>query len=98
MRATGCLFVTSAVEAVDDALWRGCDWVRHTRADFARAAGPLRGWPAAQPDVCGLYALISRAGYLDLLDTIAELGLVEHVAPIQYAIRLLILAPAAART
>ncbi len=90
LRATGCLFVTSAVEAVDDAILARLD-KRHTRADFARAAGLLRaaGLPL-NPTFVAFTPWISRAGYLDLLDTIAELGLVEHVAPIQYAIRLLI--------
>jgi hypothetical protein len=32
----------------------------------------------------------SRAGYCELLDTIASLNLIEHVAPVQLSLRLLI--------
>lgn len=90
LRASGCLFVTSAVESVDDAILARLD-KRHTRADFVRAAGLLReaGLPL-NPTFVAFTPWISRAGYLELLDTIAALDLVEHIAPIQYAIRLLI--------
>lgn len=95
LRDTGCLFVTSAVESVDDATLERFD-KRHTRADFARAAGLLReAGLALNPTFVSFTPWTTRQGYLELLRAIQELGLVEHVAPIQYAIRLLI--PAGSR-
>jgi radical SAM superfamily enzyme YgiQ (UPF0313 family) len=90
LRDTGCLFVTSAVEAVDDAILERFD-KRHTYADFARAAGLLRevGLPL-NPTFVAFTPWTTRRGYLAFLEAIHDLDLVEHVAPIQYAIRLLI--------
>ena len=90
LRDTGCLFVTSAVESADDAvleiLAKG-----HTRADFVRAAALMRDVGLIlQPTFVTFTPWTSLEGYLELLELIAELDLVEHVAPIQYAIRLLI--------
>ncbi|HTM05312.1 MAG TPA: CUAEP/CCAEP-tail radical SAM protein [Vicinamibacterales bacterium] len=87
---TGCLFVTSAVESVDDSvlarLRKG-----HTRADFERAVGLCRAAGLAlSPTFVAFTPWTDREGYLDLLRTIASLGLIEEVAPIQLAIRLLI--------
>ncbi|HEX9369787.1 MAG TPA: radical SAM protein, partial [Roseiflexaceae bacterium] len=95
LRDTGCLFVTSAVEAVDDAILARFD-KRHTRADFVRAAGLMRELGLAlNPTFVSFTPWTTREGYVELLRVIAELDLVEHVAPIQYAIRLLI--PAGSR-
>ena len=95
LRATGCLFVTSAVEAVDDAILARFD-KRHTRADFARAVELLRDCELAlNPTFVAFTPWTTRQGYLEFLQTIDQLDLVEHVAPIQYAIRLLI--PAGSR-
>ena len=95
LRDTGCLFITSAVEAVDDAILQILD-KGHTRADFVQAAALCRTLDLAlNPTFVAFTPWISAAGYLDLLQVIAELDLVEQVAPIQYAIRLLI--PAGSR-
>jgi radical SAM superfamily enzyme YgiQ (UPF0313 family) len=90
LRDTGCLFVTSAVEAVDDAILERFD-KRHTRADFVRAVGLLReiGLPL-NPTFVAFTPWTTRRGYLAFLESIHDLDLVENVAPIQYAIRLLI--------
>ena len=95
LRATGCLFVTSAVEAVDDAilarLAKG-----HTRADVAEAIGLMRDLGLRlDPTFVAFTPWTSLDGYIDLLAAVAELGLVPDVAPVQYAIRLLI--PAGSR-
>jgi radical SAM superfamily enzyme YgiQ (UPF0313 family) len=90
LRDTGCVLVTSAVEALDDAILERFD-KRHTRADFARAVGLLRETGLAlNPTFVAFTPWTTRAGYLDFLRGIAELDLIENVAPIQYAIRLLI--------
>ena len=90
LRDTGCAFVVSAVEAVDDdilaILAKG-----HSRADFAQVARQMRdvGLPIT-PTFVTFTPWTTVAGYLDLLTLLAELELVEAVNPIQYAIRLLI--------
>jgi radical SAM superfamily enzyme YgiQ (UPF0313 family) len=95
LRDTGCLLVTSAVEALDDAILERFD-KRHTRADFKRAVGLLReAGLALNPTFVAFTPWTTRSVYLDFLHAIWELDLVENVAPIQYAIRLLI--PAGSR-
>ena len=92
LRETGCLFVTSAVESLDDGvlakLAKG-----HTRADFVRVVELCRaaGLTLA-PTFVAFTPWTTPAVYLDLLETIESLELVEHVAPIQLAIRLLVTA------
>lgn len=90
LRDTGCLFVTSAVEAVDDRILEIFD-KRHTREDFIRAVSLCREVGLnLNPTFVTFNPWISLAGYRNLLSTILELDLVGNVSPIQYAIRLLI--------
>jgi radical SAM superfamily enzyme YgiQ (UPF0313 family) len=95
LRDTGCLFVTSAVESVDDAVLERLA-KNHTRADFLRVAGMFRkiGLTLA-PTFVTFTPWTTLASYCELLEVIREPGLVENVAPIQFAIRLLI--PAGSR-
>lgn len=95
LRETGCLFVTSAIESVDDAVLRRLD-KGHTRADFLRLVKRMRieGLPL-QPTFVPFTPWTTLEGYLDLLRVLAENELIEAVAPIQLAIRLLI--PAGSR-
>ncbi|MDP1571359.1 MAG: CUAEP/CCAEP-tail radical SAM protein [Vicinamibacterales bacterium] len=87
---TGCAFVTSAVESVDDRVLAHLD-KGHTRADVAWVAEACRraGLPFV-PTFVAFTPWTTTEGYLDLLDTMAGLGLVEHVAPVQWTIRLLV--------
>jgi len=95
LRDTGCAFVTSAVEAVDDRILGIFD-KHHTREDFIRVAEIFRDLGMVlQPTFVAFNPWISLAGYRDLLALIAELDLIDHVPPIQYAIRLLV--PAGSR-
>ncbi|HWQ15313.1 MAG TPA: CUAEP/CCAEP-tail radical SAM protein [Roseiflexaceae bacterium] len=90
LRDTGCLLVTSAVESVDDTILAIFD-KRHTRADVVRAVALLREVGLAlNPTFVAFTPWTTRATYLDFLRAIRELELVESVAPVQYAIRLLI--------
>jgi radical SAM superfamily enzyme YgiQ (UPF0313 family) len=90
LRATGCAFVISAVESLDDAVLARLE-KHHTRADFVRAVELMRAakLPLA-PTFIPFTPWTTLASYADLLQTLAELDLVEHVAPVQLAIRLLI--------
>jgi len=92
LRDTGCLFVTSAVEAVDDQILRLLD-KGHTRADFVEVVHRFQQIGLTlNPTFVAFNPWISTAGYRDLLQVIEALDLVENVTPIQYAIRLLITA------
>jgi radical SAM superfamily enzyme YgiQ (UPF0313 family) len=95
LRDTGCLFVTSAVESVDDAVLEKLA-KNHTRADFLRVVEIFRriGLTLA-PTFVAFTPWTTLEGYCELLDVIRDEGLVENVAPIQLAIRLLI--PAGSR-
>ncbi len=95
LRETGCLFVISAVESVEDEVLRKLD-KGHTRADFIQAAGEFRsaGLTLA-PTFIAFTPWTTRQGYCDLLGIIADLDLIESVSPIQLALRLLI--PAGSR-
>jgi radical SAM superfamily enzyme YgiQ (UPF0313 family) len=95
LRETGCLFVTSAVESVDDEVLARLD-KGHQRADFLRAVELFRqaGLTLA-PTFVPFTPWTTLDGYLDLLEVVAEQQLVANVAPIQLAIRLLI--PAGSR-
>jgi radical SAM superfamily enzyme YgiQ (UPF0313 family) len=90
LRDTGCAFVTSAVESVDDAVLAKLD-KGHTRADFEAIVVRFReAGLVLAPTFVAFTPWTSLEGYCDLLQTIDRLALVDHVAPIQLAIRLLI--------
>ncbi|MEA2404778.1 MAG: hypothetical protein QOE08_1425, partial [Thermoleophilaceae bacterium] len=88
LRDTGCLFVTSAIESIDDAVLERFD-KRHTRDDFRRVVERFREIGLAlSPTFVTFHPWTTPEGYLELLEEIERLGLVESVAPVQYAIRL----------
>ena len=90
LSATGCAFVTSAVESLDDRVLALLD-KGHTRADFVAAVAACRSAGVTViPTFVAFHPWLTLERYCDLLDTIEELDLVGHVAPIQLAIRLLI--------
>jgi hypothetical protein len=90
LAATGCAFVTSAVESVDDRVLALLD-KGHTRAGFVDAVALCRASDVTlAPTFVAFHPWLTLGGYCDLLDTIDDLDLVEHVAPIQLAIRLLV--------
>ena len=90
LRETGCVMVTSAVECVQDPVLRLLD-KGHTRADFLQALGVCRQVGIClNPTFVAFMPWVSLADYVDLLGVIAEQGLIDHVAPIQLAMRLLI--------
>jgi hypothetical protein len=95
LRDTGCLFVTSAVESVDDAVLEKLA-KHHTRADFLRVVEIFREERLTlQPTFVPFTPWTTLEGYCDLLRDLRTHGLIENVAPIQLAIRLLI--PAGSR-
>ena len=92
LRGTGCLFVTSAVESVDDAVLARLD-KGHTRADFEAAVRLLREHELTlAPTFIPFTPWTTLAGYRDLLRAVADLGLVANTGSVQLALRLLITA------
>jgi radical SAM superfamily enzyme YgiQ (UPF0313 family) len=90
LRQTGCLFVTSAVESIDDRVLTLLD-KGHTRQGFLDAVALCReAGVILVPTFVAFHPWTTLDGYCHLLDVIEELDLVDHVAPIQLAIRLLI--------
>ncbi len=63
----------------------------HTRQDFVDVVAVCRAAGVTLvPTFVAFHPWTTLASYCDLLDTIAALDLVDHVAPIQLAIRLLV--------
>lgn len=90
LRASGCLFITSAVEAVDDEILRHLD-KHHTSRDFDRAVALTReAGIALAPTFVAFTPWTTLEGYLALLERLVELRLVESVPPVQLTIRLLV--------
>jgi radical SAM superfamily enzyme YgiQ (UPF0313 family) len=95
LRETGCAFVTTAVESVDDAVLERLD-KGHTRADFLAVVELFRKQGLAmQPTFVPFTPWTTLESYADLLAVSSEQGLIESVPPIQLGIRLLI--PAGSR-
>ncbi|MBI2192706.1 MAG: radical SAM protein [Planctomycetes bacterium] len=95
LRDSGCAFVTTAVESLDDAILARLD-KGHTESDFYRVVELFRqvGLNLA-PTFVPFTPWTTIGSYLRLLERLAELDLPPAVPPIQLAIRLLI--PAGSR-
>ena len=90
LRDAGCAFVTTAVESVDDETLAALD-KGHTRADFEAVVRHCREIGLMlSPTFVAFTPWTTVDGYCDMLRAIDELDLVNAVAPVQYAIRLLI--------
>jgi Radical SAM superfamily len=90
LRKTGCLFVTSAVESLEDAVLEKLD-KGHTRADFIEALSLTRAADLPLvPTFIPFTPWTTLESYRELLRAISQLDLIDQVAPIQLAIRLLL--------
>jgi radical SAM superfamily enzyme YgiQ (UPF0313 family) len=90
LKDTGCLFVTSAVEYLDDVVLRALD-KGHTREDFLHIVHAFRALGMTlHPTFVPFTQWTTMDSYLDLLHVIHAESLIENVAPIQLGIRLLI--------
>ncbi len=87
---TGCIFVTTAVEEVDDKVLYMLE-KNHTRDDFeevVHAANDLG--LILSPTFIPFHPWTTILGFVDLLSVISKLDMIENVAPVQLGIRLLI--------
>ena len=90
LRESGCLFITSAVEAVDDDILRLLD-KHHTSRDFDRAVALTReAGIALAPTFVAFTPWTTLEGYIALLERLLELQIAESVPLVQLTIRLLI--------
>jgi radical SAM superfamily enzyme YgiQ (UPF0313 family) len=90
LKASGCLFITAAVESVDDRVLALLA-KNHTNSDFARAVALTRAAGIAlAPTFVAFTPWTTLEGYIALLERLLELDLVESVPPIQLAICLLL--------
>jgi radical SAM superfamily enzyme YgiQ (UPF0313 family) len=90
LRDTGCLFVTTAVESLEDAVLAKLE-KNHTRQDFFEAVSLARAAGLAlQPTFLAFTPWTTLANYRDLLRVLRDLDLVESVPSVQLALRLLI--------
>ena len=90
LRETGCVFVTSAVESIDDRVLARLE-KGHTRGGFEEVVTRCREADLTLvPTFVAFTPWTTLAGYCELLQTIDALDLVDHVSPVQLVIRLLI--------
>ena len=95
LRQTGCAFVTSAVESLDDGILRHLD-KGHTYKDFARVLDLCRQADLPlSPTFVAFTPWTTLQSYCSFIAGLVQLGIADHVAPIQLGIRLLI--PASSR-
>lgn len=90
LKETGCAFVTTAVESLDDSVLAKLD-KGHTREDFYQAAALFRSTGLhLNPAFIAFTPWTTRESYVEMLRSLVELDLVDAVAPVQLALRLLI--------
>jgi len=90
LRDTGCAFVVTAAESVDDKILERLA-KGHTRAEFLAVVRRCRAIGLSlQPTFVPFTPWTTLEGYCDLLRTLANEGLTASVPAIQLAIRLLI--------
>jgi hypothetical protein len=90
LAATGCVFVVSAFESVDEAVLARLD-KGHTAADAARAVTVLRAAGIeVRPSWLPFTPWTTRADFVALLDFVHAHDLVASVDPVQYSVRLLL--------
>ncbi len=87
---TGCAFVTTAVESLDDRVLALLE-KGHTRADVEAVVARCQGLGLAlSPTFLAFTPWSTLAGYRRFLDDVEALGLVPNVAPVQWTLRLLV--------
>jgi radical SAM superfamily enzyme YgiQ (UPF0313 family) len=90
LRASSCLFITSAVESVDDSVLHYLD-KHHTRADVERALTLCRAnGISLAPTFVPFTPWTTLDGYLDLLRDLVRWELQQAVPAVQLTIRLLV--------
>jgi radical SAM superfamily enzyme YgiQ (UPF0313 family) len=90
LRDTGCLFITTAVESLDDSVLAKLE-KNHTRRDFFDAVSLARDAALTlQPTFIAFTPWTTVESYRDLLRVLKDLAMIENVPSVQLALRLLI--------
>jgi radical SAM superfamily enzyme YgiQ (UPF0313 family) len=88
--ASGCLFMISAVESLSDTVLTVLE-KHHTRAEVTQALEIVRAAGITfRPTWVAFTPWTTLDDYLEVLDFVEEHGLIDHVDPVQYSIRLLV--------
>jgi hypothetical protein len=88
--ASGCLFMVSAVESLSDRVLAVLE-KNHTRADVEKALKVVHAAGIAlRPTWVAFTPWTTLEDYREVLAFIEEHGLIDHVDPVQYTIRLLV--------
>lgn len=90
LKKTGCVMITSAIESIDDQVLSFLQ-KNHTFEDFLQVRELLQTMELAlNPTWIPFTPWTTLQGFRDFLVAIQDLGLIERMAPIQWAIRLLL--------
>ena len=90
LRRQGCIFVVSAIESLSDHVLNQLD-KGHTRQDAIEAVSALRlAGIAPRPTWVSFTPWTTLRDYLDVLEWVDEEGIIGHVDPVQFAVRLLV--------
>jgi hypothetical protein len=90
LAALGCLFIVSAVESLSDTVLAHLD-KGHTANDVREALAAVRAASIAlRPTWVAFTPWTTLADYRAMLEFVEAEGLVYHVDPVQYSVRLLI--------
>jgi radical SAM superfamily enzyme YgiQ (UPF0313 family) len=88
--ASGCVFMISAVESLSETVLNILE-KHHTRSDVAEALGIVRDAGIAfRPTWVPFTPWTTRDDYCEILAFVEEHGLIDHIDPVQYSIRLLV--------
>ncbi len=86
----GCIFMISAVESLSDTVLANLE-KGHTRSDVFEALAIVRAAGIAfRPTWVAFTPWTTLSDYIDMIESIEKEGLIDHVDPVQYTIRLLI--------
>ena len=90
LRDCGCIFIVSAVESLNDTVLENLQ-KGHTRADVFAVIDLLREVGIAlRPSLVPFTPWEALDSYLYILDCVEDKGLIDHIDPVQYTIRLLV--------
>ena len=90
LRDCGCIFIVSAVESLNDTVLDNLQ-KGHTNADVIAVIDLLKEVGIAlRPSLVPFTPWETLASYLSILDCVESKELIDHIDPVQYAIRLLV--------
>ena len=90
LRDCGCIFIVSAVESLNDTVLKNLQ-KGHTSGDVFAVIDLLQEVGIAlRPSFVPFTPWETLGSYLNILDAVESMGLIDHVDPVQYTIRLLV--------